>query len=126
MILKICGLALIGASLAFIMKNYGWRPSPLISVAAILTLLASLGYYFTQISDFFDTVGGIEGMETLTGTALKVLGIGYVSGISSDICREIGEGGIASALTLIYRLEILMVVFPMLIEIVNIGLELAG
>ena len=126
MIFKICGIALIGAALAFIMKNYGWRGASLISIAGMLTLLLSLGQYFEKISVFFDTAMGSSTMNTAAESGLKVLGIGYFSGICSDICRELGEVGIASVMALLFRLEMLTVVFPMVIEIMNIGLELVG
>ena len=126
MIFKICGIALIGAALAFIMKNYGWRGASLISIAGMLTLLLSLGQYFEKISVFFDTAMGSSTMNTAAESVLKVLGIGYFSGICSDICRELGEVGIASVMALLFRLEMLTVVFPMVIEIMNIGLELVG
>ena len=126
MIFKICGIALIGAALAFIMKNYGWRGASLISIAGMLTLLLSLGQYFEKISVFFDTAMGSSTMNTAAESVLKVLGIGYFSGICSDICRELGEVGIATVMALLFRLEMLTVVFPMVIEIMNIGLELVG
>jgi stage III sporulation protein AD len=124
LILKICAVALIGAFCVFLLKNFGWRGGPLVTVAALLTLASFFDLFFAEIRKIFDTVAHIEGLERGTKLILKVVGIGYVSGISADVCRELGEGSIASMVTTLSRLEIFVVVSPFFYEILTLGLEL--
>jgi hypothetical protein len=63
-------------------------------------------------------------MKEATEYTLKILGIGYLSGLSSDICKELGEAGIASVVVLLARLEILLIISPLIIKILTLGLEL--
>ncbi len=114
----------MGAFTVFLLKEFGWRGSSLVTVAAILTLASFFDLFFAQIRQIFDTVAHIDGLENATKLILKVIGIGYVSGISADICRELGEGGIASLVTTLSRLEIFVVVSPFFYEILTLGLEL--
>ena len=124
MILKICGVAILGTFTVFILKSFGWKGSALVSVAVIVTLTSFFDFFFGEIKKIFDTVAYIDGLEEATRLILKVIGIGYISGISSDICRELGEGGIASLVTTLSRLEIFVVISPLFYEILTLGLEL--
>lgn len=124
MILKIFGLALIGAAMSFIIKTFGWRGAPLVTVAAILSLMTLFSSHFEKIFTLFDTVSAVDNMKDATECSLKILGIGYLSGLSSDICKELGEAGIASVVMLLARLEILLIISPLIIKILTLGLEL--
>ena len=126
MILKICAVALIGAILSFVFKCYSFKGAPLISVAAIIALLLSIGSYLSPVVDFFDTVRGVDGTEEAVKTLLKILGLGYVCGIVADVCREMGENAIANTLGLLFRLEMLVLILPMINELLSVGLELIG
>ena len=124
MIFKIIGLALLGALLSFIVKTFGWRGAPLVAIAALISLMSIFASHFEKIFEIFDTVAEIGGMEEAARTLLKIIGIGYVSGISSDVCRELGEPTISSAVMLFGRLEVLVLISPMLLEILKLGLEM--
>ena len=124
MIVKVCAIALLGGTSAFILKCFGAKGAPLIAVATILTLFSLFDSYFTEIISIFDTVSGIEGVAEGSKTIVKVLGIGYLSSVSSDICREIGEGGIASVIVTVARLEALLVALPIFEDVLSFGLEL--
>ncbi|MBO5879677.1 MAG: hypothetical protein J6Q68_03925 [Clostridia bacterium] len=125
MIIKLCGIAVIGAICAFLLKGLGWRGGALISVGSVIAVLSFIGVYFEKIGEIFDTVSRLEGAEESIKTILKILGVGYVGGISSDICRELGEQGIASVIVTVSRMETLLIVSPMLLSVLKLGLEMA-
>ncbi len=124
MIFKIFGLAIVGAAMSLIIKTFGWRGAPLVTVASVLSLMLLFSSHFESIFMIFDTVSEIDNMKKATEYSLKILGIGYLAGLSADICRELGEPSIASVVLLIGRLEILVVISPMILEILSLGLEL--
>lgn len=111
--------------MSFIIKGFGWKGAPLVAVASLLTLLALIEPYLEKTLGIFDTVSDLEGMTEAGETVLKVLGVGYLSGICSDVCRELGEPTVASAVSAVARLETLVLISPMLYEVLNLGLELA-
>ena len=55
---------------------------------------------------------------------LKILGAGYVFGVCSDICSELGEGGLSGAVCLFGRVEIIALSLPYIKRIVEKGIEL--
>ena len=65
-----------------------------------------------------------SGLSEAAEGVLKISGIGFLMGASADVCRELGESGIARGVTLAGRLEILCVALPFLREIVALGVEL--
>ena len=124
MILRTVGLALIGAALAFILKALGWRGAPLLSIASIALLFGVALSSIESLFSLFDLLSGIDGVGKGVECVLKILGISYGAAIASDICRELGEAGIANAVNTVARIESLAVVSPMIIEIITLGMEL--
>jgi hypothetical protein len=50
---------------------------------------------------------------------LKIVGVGYLSGIASDLCTDLGEGGLARGATVLGRLEIAVICLPFLEKIIG-------
>jgi hypothetical protein len=59
-----------------------------------------------------------EGRQSLT-LALKIIGVGHAFNICADICSELSESGIASAVTLIGRVEILLMILPSIVDLIK-------
>lgn len=124
MILKLIGAALVLTVSAFLLKNFGWRGTPIFTAIALVLFIAEaqgeLEYIFSSIKKI-----GIEsGIEDALSSAIKVLGIGYLFGICADICRELSEAGIAKAVEVVGRVEIIAVVVPYFEEIIKVGIGL--
>jgi len=95
------------------------------AVAAVVIIFESgenLGYIFGSVK----SIGAGAGISESVSAAIKVLGIGYLFGICADLCRELGEAGIAKACEVVGRVEIIAVVIPYFEEIIKVGVELIG
>ena len=57
---------------------------------------------------------------------MKVVGIGYLGGISSDVCKEIGEAGVAKGISVAARLEILLISLPFVKDLLELSVSLIG
>ena len=55
---------------------------------------------------------------------MKVLGVGYIFGFSSDVAKELGETAVSGVLTLAGKIEIIALVFPYFQKILDFGVEL--
>ena len=124
MILRLVGAALILTVCSFLLKSFGWRGAPVFTAVALILFIAEaegeLEYIFSSIKKI-----GIEsGIDDALSSAIKVLGIGYLFGICADICRELGESGIAKAVEVVGRVEIIAVVIPYFQEIIKVGIGL--
>ena len=118
------GIALVGIFLAFILSEVGYRGARLVAVSAsvILLILAS-----GKLSELIGELGWISeaaGIGDAAATALKIIGIGYVSGICYDVCLDMGQRGVASAVLIVGRVEILLVVAPMISEVLRLAADM--
>ncbi len=121
--MEICCLGLVFAFSAVLLKNLGWRGVSIFTALGIVVLLSELRGSFIEI----DKLSGLFGALDEGGIAIfKIMGIGYLFGISSEICRELGEAGISFALTLVGRFEIIAVALPFISEIFSLALSLVG
>ena len=124
MTLRLLALGALAAILGFLLSEYGYRGKRLFTAVAIL-MMTALG-----LEVLLECVGGIrEIMEPFSlgeaaVCAVKVIGVGYAFGISADVCRELGEGGVATALTVAGRLEIFIAVLPYIVKMVKLGAEM--
>ena len=121
--MKIAFLGLVFAFSAVLLKNLGWRGASVFTALGIVILLGEITSVFTEIekvSELWASLG--DGAVAI----FKILGIGYIFGISADISRELGEGGISSALSLVARFEIIAVAMPFILEIFSLALSLVS
>ncbi len=123
MIGKAVATALLAAVLAFILSEYGYRGKKLFSVCCIVALLALGLELFGEAASGIGSLVTLAGLGEAAGCAVKIVGAGYVFGIASDICRELGETGIATALITVGRLEIFVTVLPYIVKMVELGME---
>lgn len=124
MIFKLFGIAILSAVCAFLLRGLAWRAAPIFAcLAAILLLALCEG----SIGEIISSLSGIAVRGDVTepvSVIIKIIGLGYLFGISADICRELGEGGIAKALEVGGRAEIILISMPYLVKTLNLGIGL--
>ena len=121
--IKIAFLGLIFAFSAVLLKNLGWRGASVFTSLGIVVILSEMRNIFPEIeklSELWLTLG--DGGVAM----LKILGLGYLFGISAEISLELGEAGIDSALTLAGRFEIIAIAIPFISEIFSLALSLVS
>ena len=126
MILRLFAIGLLLAVMAMLLRSFGFRGAAVFSLFGVAVLLSS------AVGEISGLVGKLGFGELFSGdtakytTAIaKVVGCGYLFGICADMCRELGEQGIAKAVTVGGRVEILLIAAPYFAEILEIGRELA-
>ena len=80
--------------------------------------------YFAEAKSFYSRLSDDFGIGDVSSSLLKIVGIGYLSGITADVCRGVGEGGIASSVTLVAKAEIIAIAAPYFFDIVEMGVSL--
>ena len=111
---------------AFLLRSFGWRGAPVFASIAAVMFIAEAEEEFLYIFGSIKNIGRDSGLTDVLESAIKVLGLGYLYGICADICRDLGEGGIARAAEVVGRVEIIAVVIPYFEEIINFGVDLIG
>lgn len=126
MIFEIFGsIVLLGVS-GYLLKSFGWQGSAVFASIAAVLILKEIGEPLSLVFSSLKSVAGIANIGEPIAAAIKVLGLGYLFGICGDVCRELGEGGIAKAAEVVGRVEIIAVVMPYFEEIIKLGVEFMG
>ena len=121
--IKACFFALILCFSLVLLKNLGWRGAPVFAAVGMALIFGELVGFFAEIKKI---TGSFEVVGEASSAIFKIIGIGYLFGISAEICRELGEAGISSALTLVGRFELIAVALPFIAEIFSLALSLLG
>ena len=120
--MKIVALAFLLTVMALLLRSFGFRGAAVfasLAVAAVISVASGeLGELlrFAENSRLFEE----ETLEYFAAIA-KIVGTGYLFGICADICTELGEGGIAKAVTVSGRIEILLIAAPYFIRILRLA-----
>ena len=124
-VMKIMGYALITLFLVVILRELGFRGVRLVSLVGVIGLLSAAIVGIETLGEIFERLG--EGIPDEQAVAvMKIIGVGYSSGICADVCMEFGESGLSGAVTLFGRVEMLVISAPCALEILERGLELVG
>lgn len=98
----------------------------MLGLICFIGILSFAGNYLFSIKDMFLEIGAENGISSAASAILKIVGVGYLAGIVSDVCRELGETMTASAVVFIGRIEIIAIATPFFEEVVSLGMELIG
>lgn len=122
-VLKICAIALLCATAAMVVRGVSDKMGALVSIAGGVVIL-SLAVVF--ISDLISDVGGIIDKFELSSDItryweimLRALGIAVLCRISSDVCRDCGEGTAAGGVEAVGKIAILALSLPLIEEILG-------
>ena len=120
------GLAILAAIVAFLLRSLGWKGTPVFICIAFIGLLTYVFPYLEQRSSIIKNNAALSAVQGAGSAVLKVVGIGYITGITSDICRELDSSSLSSVVILVGRVEIIAVVLPFFNDIMSLGGELLG
>ena len=125
-LLQVVGIAALAATLVAALKDSGSKYTTIAICAG--GILLSL-YAMLKIEPMVDTLTTYlesYGMGTYTTLLLKALGIGYLTQIGADICKDLGAEGIASKLELCGHIELLVLCLPLVENLLDISFSLVS
>lgn len=121
--LKVCGGALLAAIVGFVLSELGFRGKRVVSSFVIIIFLL---FFVDAAADAVSMILAIpidEEREAIN-VALKIVGVGHAFNICADVCAELSETGLATALALVGRIEILLIVLPEAMGFVEYSLSI--
>ena len=104
-----------------LLKECGWRGYGLVSTVGLVGLFVAASL---KIGEIFGEMGRLAeefGIGQTATVTVKAVGVSYCFGISSDICRNMGEGGIASMVDTAGRVELALLALPLVKVAVEMG-----
>ena len=121
--LKVCGGALLAAIVGFVLSELGFRGKRVVSSFVIIIFLL---FFVDAAADAVSMILAIpidEEREAIN-VALKIVGVGHAFNICADVCAELSETGLAAALALVGRIEILLIVLPEAMGLIEYSLSI--
>lgn len=123
-IIKLCGVALLCAAAGLILKQFRADFSLLLRIGGTVILFSVASLFLGDIMTELQAVTEPYGFLAYSSVLLKALGISIISKVSSDICRDLGEGTIAGGVELCGKLSILALCIPLIGELVGYAAEI--
>lgn len=124
--IKLVGAALLLTVTALLLRRLGFAGAPVFAAVCVVLLLTETVGVLGNLFKSAAVIGEVSSVQEPLGAAIKTLGVGYLFGVCADICRELGESGIAKAVEAVGRVEIIALVFPYFEQIIKVGVELVG
>ncbi|NHM27823.1 stage III sporulation protein AD [Desulfofundulus sp. TPOSR] len=124
-IMQIVGLGIVAAVLAVTIRHNKPEMAMLLSIAAgIILFMMVLG----KIGAVIDVLRELSTRANLNmvylGTILKIVAIAYIADFGAQICRDAGEGAVASKIEFAAKVLILVLAVPIMIAVLQSLLKL--
>ncbi len=124
-IYSVVGLAIVGAVLSLVLRQY--RPEYSI-VVALCTSVIILIAVLSAMQEIIDTVQNLLTRANIEGefaqVLFKSLGICVVAQLAADACRDAGESAIATKVEMAGKVAVLVVSLPLFSELISISARL--
>ena len=124
---KILAILLVSATIAVLLNQY--RPE----YAVMIVTAAAVAVLIIVIKNVFPSISKIRGLIEKSGvssvyfaTALKALGIAYISGFVADTCRDFGQTSLASKAELAGKCAVFVLSVPLMCTVLETALGFAG
>lgn len=124
MTLRVLACAIICTILCSLLSSLGFKSKGLFATLSAIVIFSLLGENLVEVVTGILNISEKTGVNEAAKCALRAVGLGYVYGITADICDSLGERIIASAVTLVGRMQIFLVSYPYFEKIVSLGIEL--
>ena len=117
------GGAVLCAALSLVLREYKGLLAALPVLLGGVLLLSGAFAFLSPLTEFFAFFSG-AGLASEVVLVGKVLGVGYLTEIGADLCRDLGAPTLAARLEFLGRMEILLLCLPVLKELLGKALEM--
>ena len=120
-LLSLAVIAVVACLMALVVKKDAPQMASLITIIAGIYLLLYILSCTSQVIDGINAVMSFCNVDTESIMPLiKILGISVVSKITSEICRDMGEGAMAAKIELLGVVLAVIITLPVLNDIIGI------
>lgn len=120
-ILKIVTIALTGVILASLMKTVNKEVSIYVISATAIIIFFSIMIKLTDVFSFIENIyDGITYGKEFFPIVLKILAIAYITDLTAQLCKDAGEGAIASKVELGGKVVIFYAAMPIMNAILDL------
>jgi stage III sporulation protein AD len=120
-IFQIVGLGVVATILAIVIKAH--RPEIAIQISlltGIIILVVILGK-ISAVVDLLNSYAQKVNIDLIYfSTLLKIIGIAYIAEFGAEVCRDAGEGAIASKVELAGKVIIILLAVPIITSLLDL------
>ena len=117
--MQIIGIAIISTALCLVIKKD--RPEIAMFIGILTSVIFKLGFIIESINDLANKANIPSVYITLI---IKLIGIAYLMEFAIQLCKDCGEGNIASKLEFGGKIIVMTMSFPILLSIVEMVLNI--
>lgn len=116
--IKILGIGISAAVLAVLVKGYKPELAIQISLAAAVLIFVMAVPYLRSAVAMFQNIAMQVGIDSrFAGIVLKIIGVAYLAQFGAELCKDAGEGVIASKIELAGKLIIMTMSMPIMYKL---------
>ncbi len=116
--IKILGVGMTAAMLAVLVKGYKPELAMQISLAAAaLIFIMAVPYLRSTVAMFRDIAAQVGIDSRFIGIVVKIIGIAYLAQFGAELCKDAGEGAVASKIELAGKLIIMTMSMPIMYKL---------
>lgn len=124
-IMRIVMIGIIAAVLAVLLREEKPEIAVVVSVVTGLVIFVFLINKLSSVMSVLKYFAGKANIDVLYfSTILKVIAIAYITEFGAQICRDAGEGSIASKVELAGKVLILVIAIPILAALMDIMIKI--
>lgn len=119
--IKVCGFILCILVLCSFFKNIKSEYSLFIRLAATIGISFLVLTMISPILEYIEKISMNTPVSQYIPVLFKALGISLLIHITSDVCHDVGETGLAEKVILFGKIEILTLSLPLITELFNVA-----
>lgn len=124
-VMKLVGIAIISTILCMVIKKDRPEMAMFIGVLTGIMILLSVTYKLNFIIDSINDLAHKANIPTMyISLIIKLIGIAYLIEFAIQICKDCGEGNIASKLEFGGKIIVMTMSFPILVSIIDMILNI--
>ena len=126
-VIKLAGVGVVAVFAILILRHGSPDSAMLLRMVTGVGLALLCVFAMTPIVEYIVALSSLlesERVSVAVSQLLKALGISLLTHVCANVCRDSGEGSIASYVELGGRLEIVILALPLIKEIVDMALVL--
>lgn len=124
-VLKICAVAVLCAIVGAILGKLTGSVGVAVKLAGLALVFGGAAVFLGEIVEAMDGWGFSASVAEYTSLMLRALGIGVICRVCADICRDCGEGTVASAVEMAGKLAIILLSASAVGDLMRLATELA-
>jgi len=126
-IAQITGIGLIATILIIVIKNQKPEMAIQLSIITGIVIFMMVIGKFTAIINLLSDLSKKTNIDTIyMTTLLKIVGIAYIAEFGAEICKDAGEGSIASKIELAGKVMIMFLAVPIITSLLNLIVKLVN